>query len=316
MADDVDPAASDHNDAPSLPPQAEPQPMAPSTPAAPRLAAAADPPVEAQPPVIGRARVVEAPEPLPMRRSGWVRALYATAVLTYGPVQIVAVLASGVGEELTTEASAVTIGVTAFLFVAVVLWTWVNIDNCRRLLVHSRHGTSVSPWRGVFWWFAIALVGLPLLGVVIYVIREYVDPSDVYGGDADVIRAFMVLGWLLIMLVLWIRPYLYLGHVMRRINGDASLFNRWIWTPILTSMLSAFGVVFLSLVGALQGDTTKAVFGAAVVGLAVLPYVVWCWAGWKALATMDQTIRARASRQREQRDQFLQLEGSAASMTL
>jgi hypothetical protein len=261
-----------------------------------------------QAPVLGRAHVIEAPEPVPLRRAAWVRVTYLATVLVCGPVQIVATSkAFSDDEQVRRWASGLTTAASALVFLAVILWTWVNVDNSRRLLAHSRH-RPVSPSRAILWWVSVPLIGFPLFALVLFLVDKYVE-SDNNGSDGDVLRAFLLLGWFLIVLVLWARPYLYLAAVMRRIHGDPAVFLRWVWVPIVTLMLAT--LLLLSIGLATSGDATgdgSKLFAASIIVMSVLPYLLWCWLGWRAMSAMDELLRARSARQRAQRDVFLQTE--------
>jgi hypothetical protein len=259
-----------------------------------------------QPPVLGRAHVIDAPDPVPLRPAAWVRVTYLVTVLVCGPVQIAATsMAFSDDEDTRWWASALTAAASALVFLAVILWTWVNVDNGRRLLAHSRH-RPVSPGRAVMWWVSVPLIGFPLFGLVLYLVDQYVE-SDSTDGDADVLRAFLLLGWFLIVLVLWARPYLYLAGVMRRIHGDPAVFIRWVWVPIVALMLATGALLGIGL--ATSGDTdvdSSKLFAGSVIVMSVIPYLLWCWLGWRAMSTMDELLRARSARQRSQRELFLQ----------
>lgn len=266
--------------------------------------------------VLGRSRVLEVPEPTPLRSSTWAQWLYASAAVLSLPAQFVIVLLAAAGEdELSFVLGSLSAAMSLLLLVAVVLWTWVNVDNSRRLLAHSRHRSKVSPWRGVFWWLAVALVGLPLIWAGRWMSDRYIVGSDRFGRDADVVQAFLAFAIALVVLALWVRPYLYLGSVMRRIRGESSLFVRWLWLPLVTFIVVVAATVALSLAGALQPESTMLAFGFAILGLATLPYIVWCWSGWRALSGMDITLRARSARQHEERALYLATERSAELST-
>jgi hypothetical protein len=266
-------------------------------------------------PVLGRSRVAEPPEPVPLRPARWVRAVYLATVLVCGPTEVVATsMAFSDDKDVRWAATGLTAAASALLLLAVIVWTWVNVDNGRRLLADTRHRAPVSPLRAVLWWLSIPLIGLPLFGAVLFLVDRYVDSPDRNAGDVEVLRAFLLLGWFLVVLVLWARPYLYLGSVMRRIHGDSTVFIRWVWVPIVAMMLATTVVLIAGLTtrSGVDTDNPKAL-GAMIIALSVVPYVVWCWLGWRAMSAMDELLRARSARQRVQRDLYLQTERRTAT---
>lgn len=250
--------------------------------------------------------MLEVPEPVPLRETRWAKAWFAVAV-------VAALVAGLVDTTVRTSANERTrligrsIGTTgaALLFLALLAWTWVNVDNARRLLTHSRRSTA-SPWRAVGWWLAVPLVGLPLLAAALWLSRDVIEPAIDSDSDDEVARAFVLVAWGLIAIVLWIRPYLHLATTMRRIGGDPSLFHRWIWAPFAAAILSFVAALSVFLAGVRQDDVTRSAAGFLVLGLSMLPYAVWCLAGWSAMSEMDEIARSNAASQRARRDQYLE----------
>lgn len=262
--------------------------------------------VEADPVVFGRSRVIEPPEPVALRPSGWAKQTFLAAAVLAGPVYYISSLVSPAADEVGDAASRVAAASAFVVFLAVVLLTWVNVDNCRRLLAHSRHRESISPWRAVFWWTAPLVVGVPLLLGVELIDERWIRPEGVSNGDADVAYGFLLAGWFLVMLILWMRPYLYLSTVMKRIHAEPALFRRWFWMPILAATVAIFGIIAAGF-GAAADDLSEVSPNAtAIIVFSMLPYIVWFWAGWRALSIMDEFVQARSARQFHQRQQFLE----------
>jgi hypothetical protein len=261
------------------------------------------------PAVLGRSRALPVPEPVPLRSAGWARWTYAVAVMVCGPAHLLVEAAVlGTGDEIGWSQRAVLVAPSLVLIAVLAAWTWANLDNCRRLLANSRFAASVSPWRGVLWWAALPGLGIPLIAVTAIVRERFIISSDRFGRDADVASAFLVFGSVLVLFAIWVRPYLYLTRAMGRIRGDVSLFRRWIWMPIVATMLVVAAIIGLSLFGSLQSGATQGGVLILILILTVVPYLVWCITGWRAMSTMDLTVRARALRQREQRAEYLQLQ--------
>lgn len=261
------------------------------------------------PAVLGRARALPVPEPVPLRNAAWARWLYVVAVMVCGPAQFLAeAFVLGTDDEIGWTQRAAIVAPSLVLVCVLAVWTWANLDNCRRLLAHSRFGSSVSPWRGVLWWMALPGLGIPLIIGTAFVRERFIMSSDRFGRDADVASAFLVFGSVLVLLAIWVQPYLYLSRAMGRIRGDASLFRRWIWMPIVATMLVVAGIIGLSIFGSLQSGVTQGGAAVVILLLSIVPYLVWCITGWRAMSTMDLTVRARALRQREQRAEYLQLQ--------
>ncbi len=255
--------------------------------------------------VLGRSRPMAVPEPVPLRRAEWARWVYVVAVMVCGPAQMI--VASN--DEPTAWWHRIARFAPSLLLLSVLaVWTWVNLDNCRRVLAHSRFATSVSPWRGVLWWLTLPGAGLPLIMLVAFVNDRYIARSDRFGRDADVAEAFLIFAAVLVLLAIWVRPYLYLARAMGRIRGDVALIRRWIWGPIVATLLAVTGMLGLSLFSALQTGVVQDGAVTLATLLLVVPYLVWSLLGWRAMNRMDLTARARSQRQREQRAEYLQLQ--------
>ncbi len=261
------------------------------------------------PVVLGRSRALPVPEPVPVRSAEWARWMYVVAVVVCGPAQLLAQAAVlGTDDEIGWSQRAALVAPSLVLVLVLAIWTGANLDNCRRLLAHSRFADSVSPWRGVLWWAALPGLGIPLIAVTAIVRERFIISSDRFGRDADVASAFLVFGSVLVLFAIWVRPYLYLTRAMGRIRGDVSLFRRWIWMPIVATMLVVAAIIGLSLFGSLQSGATRGGVAIVIVMLTIVPYLVWCLTGWRAMSTMALTVSARAVRQREQRAEYLQLQ--------
>jgi hypothetical protein len=259
--------------------------------------------------VLARSRPLPVPEPVPLRNAAWARWMYVVAVMICGPAQFVSeVFVHETDEAIGWIERLALFTPSLILLSAVAAWTWVNLENSWRVLAHSRFGALVSPWRGVRLWAALPVVGFVLIAAAAFVRERFILSSDRFGGDADVAEAFLVFGCVLVLLAVWVRPYLYLGRAMGRIRGDVSLFRRWLWMPVAATLLVVVLIIGLALFGSLQSGTTQAGAGVLILLLSIVPYLVWCITGWRAMSGMELTARARALRQREQRAEYLQLQ--------
>jgi hypothetical protein len=235
--------------------------------------------------------------------------MYVAAVMVCGPAQIVAGAVVNGDDEPFGWAERALVTAPSFVLVCVLaVWTWANLANCRRLLANSRFASSVSPWRGVLWWMALPALGIPLIAATAIVRERFIMSSDRFGRDADVVSAFLVFGSVLVLLAIWVQPYLFLSRAMARIRGEVSLFRRWIWMPIVATMLAVAGIIGLSLFWSLQDGAVQDGAAVAILGLWMVPYLVWSITGLRAMSGMDLTLRARSLRQREQRAEYLQLQ--------
>lgn len=265
-------------------------------------------PVGARPIAMGTARrqSVDLPEPVRLRPVAWARWWFVAAAALLAPAEFVATLSALENDGRATSTSlSIAMVASGLLFLAVLAWSWVNVDNCRRLMASSRQVSTISPWRASLWWMAVIAVGGPLFVGVRYVDENWLQRSEWLGGDSDVAAAFVTLGWLAVVMMLWTRPYLYLGRVMRRVHGESMLFVRWIWQPFAALV----GVLLVALTLALSGlgetGANESTDAGLFLVLSVVPFVVWTWSGWKAMTTMDETVRVRSTRQHEARAERL-----------
>lgn len=171
------------------------------------------------------------------------------------------------------------------VYVAVMAWTWVNLDNIRRVLARSRRRKGVSPWRGVFWWMSPIVLGLPLVLLAHYGYDEYFRSPDFIDRDTELIGGLLVGLAYVTLLVLWLRPYFYLGKVIKRIHGDASRFTRWLWMPVAIGLLMVMATIFLiPLLDLVVVDLVAIVMPMSV-------FALWAWLGWSAMTGMEYVIR-------------------------
>ena len=261
---------------------------------------------DAAPRVLGRSRILEEPEPVPLRRVAWAKWCFLGAAVVSPLISLYSVATAS---DTSTRDHFVPYQAAALglVLLAVIVWSWVSVDNARRLLANSRFVAHVSPWRATFWWLAPGVVGVPVLLGFLWLGRTVIEPAMASSGDGDV-----VVGWVAVQLVLWTRPYLYLASVASRIRADATAMRRWLWLPVVAWFGALFAIAMLRFVGVGRGDVTLVVFGGIVLGLSLLPYATWCWTGWNALSSMDLLSEGAAAGQRRRYDEFRRVEHRAS----
>ena len=171
--------------------------------------------------------------------------------------------------------------------VAVVAWTWVVVENARRLLAPARTQELPDPAHAATTW----LVPLVFIGAasaaVTYLSDRLNTPSE---GTESSFPLMLALVSIVLALPLMYSPVTYLSGVVRRIGGRGVRFAEWIWVPVALSVVGVAMIAGLRLGGAF-GDDFEGLAPAWVIGVAaIVPTVVVVSLGWRAAAAVETDV--------------------------
>jgi len=171
--------------------------------------------------------------------------------------------------------------------IAVVLWTFMVVENARRIMEPARTQESPRPGYAVRTWILPVAFIVASLGAVSYLSSELNSPIK---GTESSIPVILGIVSILALLPLLYSPITYLSSVVRRIGGHGVTLAEWLWVP---AVLAAIGgsLVFWFRAGGVFGEGSDALASTWVVAVvAIVPAVVVVLLGWRAAAAVETDV--------------------------
>ncbi len=172
--------------------------------------------------------------------------------------------------------------------VGIVVWTWMVVENARRLLAAGRTTEAPVPSAVAAAWAMPLLVGAAAVASVAFLERR------LNTADADTTSAIplaVALSFIVACMLVSYRPLFMLSSVMRRLGSASGALARWIWVPISLVIAGAATLVALRAGGA-YGDGYEGVAPAWALGIVALPPVVILLAlGWRGGRAAEDAVR-------------------------
>ncbi len=226
-----------------------------------------------------------APKRLP---TTWILALTITAATA---ACVIAALQMGRvmnGQDRIDALTFPQIGCALLAAIGIVAWTWMVVENARRLLAAGRTTEAPVPSAVAAAWAMPLLVGAAAVASVAFLERRLntADSDTTSAIPLAVALSFIVAG----MLVSY-RPLFMLSSVMRRLGSASGALARWIWVPISLVIAGAATLVALRAGGA-YGDGYEGVAPAWALGIVSLPPVaILLSLGWRGGRAVEDAVR-------------------------
>lgn len=215
-------------------------------------------------------------------RTTWVLAVTlasASGALAMAAVQMGRAMS---GSERITALTLPQILLAVAAAVGVLAWTWMVVENARRLLAAGRTTDAPVPAAVAAAWTMPLLVGAAAVSSVAFLERRLntADSDTTSAVPLAIALSFVVAG----MLVSY-RPLFMLSSIMRRLGSSSGALAGWIWVPISLVVAGAATLVGLRAGGA-YGDGYEGVAPAWALGIVALPPLVillsLAWRGGRA----------------------------------
>ena len=167
--------------------------------------------------------------------------------------------------------------------VGIVAWTWMIVENARRLLAAGRTTEAPVPRAVAAAWAMPLVVGAAGASAVVFLERR------LNTADSDTTSALplgIALAFLVVAMLVSYRPLFMLSSIMRRLGYGSGALAGWIWVPISLVVAGAASLVGLRLGGA-YGDGYEGVAPAWALGVVALPplsiLLVLAWRGGRSV---------------------------------
>ncbi len=227
---------------------------------------------------------VAVPRRLPMWPIRAAAVLGATGAFGLAGWQISRAMA---GQPRLASISAAEVVLAALAAAAVVLWTWVVVENARRLLSLGYTKDPPSPAAvSSAWAPPLLFVGFAVASIA-YLERRLNDPSV---ESTSTIPLALSCAALVATLFVSYRPLFLLSAIMRRLGGGVGDLARWVWVPISMVVVGAASLVALRAGGA-YGDDVEGFAPAWAIGVvAIPPLVILLSLAWKGCAHVEEVV--------------------------
>ncbi len=176
----------------------------------------------------------------------------------------------------------------------VVLWTFMVVENARRVMDPARTQEPPRPGYAVRTWIVPVVFIIFATGAVGYLGRELNSPIE--GTESSVPLALAIVS-ILALFPLMYSPITYLSSVVRRIGGHGVKLGEWLFVPVILAGVGGAMVLGLRAGGAFGEDPDTLAPAWVVAVVAIVPTVVVVFLGWRAAAAVEtDVIRAHERR--------------------
>lgn len=191
------------------------------------------------------------------------------------------------GDERIASLVAVQIAAVVVAVVGVLAWTWMIVENARRLLAAGRTTEAPVPRSVVASWSMPLLVAVAAMSSIAFLERRL---NTVDADTTSAIPLGLTLFFLVVGMLVSYRPLFMLSAILRRLGAASGSLSRWIWVPISLVVVGSLTLVGLRLGGAF-GDDFEGVAPAWALGILALPPVAILHAlAWRGGRAMEEAI--------------------------
>ncbi|NND75976.1 MAG: hypothetical protein HKN44_13315 [Ilumatobacter sp.] len=193
----------------------------------------------------------------------------------------------------------------------VVLWTYVVVENARRVYAPATVSEPPEPGRAASSWI-VPMIFATLAAVIVSVLTQRVE-SPIEGtenslplvlGIAAILVGFPLLYW----------PVNYLSGVVRKVGGKGVRLGEWLLVPVVLAVVGA-AMIYGLRAGITFGDETDGFAPTWVVGVAaIVPATVVVLLGWRAAVGVENDIVKAFDRRAGTNSSFTGRRGKFASM--
>lgn len=228
-----------------------------------------------------------APETPKRLRTTWI--LAATVGSATGAAAIAALQMGRVmdGRERIESLTPYQIALALVAALGVVAWTWMVVENARRLLAAGRTTQAPVPGAVAAAWAVPLCIAAVAVTLVAYLERRLntADSDTTSAVPLAITFFFLVVG----MLVSY-RPLFMLSSVMRRLGSASVALARWIWVPIVF-MIGGVATLVALRVGGGYGDDFEGVAPAWALGIvALVPLTILLQLAWRGGRAVEDAI--------------------------
>lgn len=146
-------------------------------------------------------------------------------------------------------------------------WTWIVVENARRLLSIATSHDPPDPMQAVASWLA-PLVIAGAAGTSVAFLQSRI--SDAPATESSPVPLAIALVSIIVTMLVMYRPFYVLSSVTRRLGFGSVDLARWYWVPIGLAVVGSLSLIVLNLGGA-YGEDFEGVAPAWALGVAAIP---------------------------------------------
>ena len=162
----------------------------------------------------------------------------------------------------------------------VILWTYVVVENARRVFSPAKTQHPPSPGRAVTTWILPMTFSVVAALVVSSLSRRLNSPIE---GTESSVPLMLAVVAILVAFPLTYPPVRYMSNVVRKIGGHGIKLGEWLLVPVTLAVVGVGMVLSLRAGGTLFGDEMDGFAPTWVVAVAALvPATVVVLLGWRS----------------------------------
>ena len=167
-------------------------------------------------------------------------------------------------------------------------WTWVVVENARRLLAPKLGQEPPSPSAHVFGWLPALVVAAGAVFAVTMLQYRLVRPEE---DTTSAVPLAVAAGAMLVTLLVAQRPLAMISSVMRRLGGPSIDLMRLVWVPVALAIVGA-GSLLAMRAGGLFGEDYTGIAPAWALGVVmILPLVLTVGGAWSGAVACEHTVQ-------------------------
>lgn len=184
----------------------------------------------------------------------------------------------------------------------ILAWTWVVVENARRVLGPGRTEHPVSPGEAVLAWVAPMIVAVGAAAAVVF-LQERLHESA--GDDSSPVPLAVAGIALVVALLMAYRPLFILSNATRRLGGGSVEMSRMFWIPV-TLLIVGFASLVVMRTGGAYGEEFDGLAPAWALGAVAIPPAAFVLVlAWKGAVAAEEAVDAA----------FARRDGTTASLT-
>lgn len=176
---------------------------------------------------------------------------------------------------------------------AVLVWTWIVVENARRLLSIATNHEPPDPMQAVAAWFAPLVIAGAAGASVVFLQSRLSDASPIESSPVPLTIALVAI--IVTMLVMY-RPFYVLSGVTRRLGFGSVDLARWYWVPIGLVVVGSLSLIVLNLGGAYGEDFEGVVPAWALGVVAIPPTLIVFWLAFRGGRGVEDAVNQAFAR--------------------
>ncbi|MFK7916780.1 MAG: hypothetical protein AB8G14_01770 [Ilumatobacter sp.] len=233
--------------------------------------------------------MTSAPEAPTKLRTTWLLLLTIASAAGASSIAALQMARSMTGDERIAALTPVQIAAALVAAAGVLTWTWMVVENARRLLAAGRTAEAPIPRAVAASWAMPLLIGIAAVGSIAFLERRL---NTIDADTTSVVPLALTLFFLVAGMLVSYRPLFMLSAILRRLGAASGSLSRWIWVPISLVLVGSLTLLGLRLGGAF-GDDFEGVVPAWALGIVALPPVAILHAiAWRGGRSMEDAVEA------------------------